>query len=232
MSSIINSLLAPAGLRLQRLSPRVLRPEEPPPPGHYARYISEAQAADLDINDWLETEMKWQRALPDLSQLIFPIIREDTVACEVGPGTGRHARHVIDKVARIYLADQSKWCCDFLTHYFLDQKNVDVLCCSGDNLPLPDAHCNFIMANGVFIIEQLRTFYTHAGEYYRVLKPGGHAILDFRNATTDAGWQMFLTKPDLTYHCNAAVERVFREAGFSAIQFWEPDHRTYLIAQK
>src|SRR6266851_959403 len=82
-------ILAPLGYELRD---RILseRPEG------FAGYLEAACQVGMDVNDYEEQRLGWRLPLPTLEELVLPLLRPDSRVCEIGPGTGRWSRHIIN----------------------------------------------------------------------------------------------------------------------------------------
>src|SRR5215216_2960916 len=93
-------------------------------PGH----LEEARRLGIDVNDYEENHLGWYPAQPLLEATTFPYLREDSIVCEVGPGTGRFSRLIMPRIpqGQLHLVDHSPWMVRFLTSYFQGHSQVRV----------------------------------------------------------------------------------------------------------
>jgi len=99
-------VLAPLGYELRD---KVLaeRPEG------FAGYLEAACQAGMDVNDYEEQRLGWRLPLPTLEAIAFPLLRQDSTICEIGPGTGRWSRHLLTQIptGELHLVDRRPgWC--------------------------------------------------------------------------------------------------------------------------
>jgi len=233
----INRMLTPLGLEIKRI--QSTQAQDAKAEG-FPGYLAEANKRGMDVNDWIEQELKWEKALPILEQTVFPYLRDDSVVCELGAGTGRHARHIASRLrgGELRLVDHSPWSVAFLRNYFQSNPRVSVHLNDGCSLPFRDnSWADLIFSNGTFIELKLGLFYLYSREFWRVLKPGGYCVFDYIDATTPEGWkhlESFSAKywNCFTYHTPEVVDKVFTSAGFEIVARHQIGKSTYLVVRK
>ena len=203
-------------------------------------YVAEAQEMGMDINDYLEQNQQWPAALPLLQQVVFPYISEHSVVCEVGSGTGRHARHLQAKLTagQLYLVDRSQQLTHFLQEYFQATSHVHARAGNGWSLPFEDEiQFDTIFANGVFITQKLNILSLYIYEFHRALKVKGYCIFNYIDPMTPNGWKHFTEQSQnfhtcFTYHSSEIVDKLLLKEGFKIIDHMQGVHNTYVICQK
>lgn len=230
----INRMLEPLGFEIRRTE----RLPDAKAEG-FPKYVLEAGKLGMDVNDWIEQNLGWEDALYTLERTVFSHLGEDSVVCELGVGTGRSARHIAARLTtgELYLVDHSPWIVDFLRGYFSTTPRVHVLLNDGHSLPLACSQVDLIFSQGTFIELKLGRFYLYALEFRRVLKPGGHCVLDYIDITTKEGWEYLETQSRpygdcFTYHTPGTVDRVFSSAGFQIVKRQHMGKSTYLTVRK
>jgi ubiquinone/menaquinone biosynthesis C-methylase UbiE len=204
----------------------------------FPAYVEAARRAGMDVNDYEEEVMGWLRPLPILEQVVFPLLREDSVVCELGPGTGRWSRHIAARLARgeLHLVDHSPWLVDFLRAYFRGRPNVRVHLGDGHRLPFErNTWLDLVFATGTLVEFKLGMIYGHSREFYRLLKPGGYVVFDYIDPTTPEGWAHLESGvlPDVyTFHAPQVLDRVFESAGFEIVLRRQVKKSTYLTVQR
>jgi ubiquinone/menaquinone biosynthesis C-methylase UbiE len=195
--------------------------------------------ASMDVNDWIESSLKWEPALPLINKVVFPYLQNDFRVCEIGSGTGRHARHIIPliKEGELHLYDHSSWIKNYLNTYFSDYSNVYIHHSDGIGISAESEFFDLCFSNGTFIELKLGTIYLYAKEFFRVLKKNGYAIFDYLDIQTEEGYK-FLESQSLvhhktfTYHCTDAIDQVFTSMGFILIKRYQEGKSTYVVYQK
>lgn len=225
--------LAPLGyeVRDRRLSER---------PEGFPSYLEAAERLGVDVNDYEETHLGWYPARDLLEATLFPHLREDSIVCEVGPGTGRFSRLILPRIPRgeLHLVDHSPWMVRFLEAYFRNVPPVRVYLGDGVSLPIrKPAACDVVFVAGTVVALKLGTIRLYALDFARVLKPGGLLVFDYIDPTTAEGWQHLETEgsrlPDVyTYHAPEILDRVFTAAGFGAFHRHQLGKSTYFAARK
>jgi SAM-dependent methyltransferase len=228
----LNKAISFTGIELQRKS-------SDPRAESLPFYVSQATKAGMDINDYLEKYEHWGNAESLLKSEVFPLIQANCNVCELGPGTGRFSRHLAKFLSngKLHLIDHSPWLEKFLRNYFKDEKNVFIYSGTGHSIPFEDSTFDLIFASGVFIELSLQLIYCYSQEFNRTLKPGGHAILDYFDISTEDGWKhlkkmQFGPHSGFTYHTTETIDRIFISAGFEVIKRRFTGASTYIILRK
>ena len=226
-------VLAPLGyeLRDKVLSER---------PEGFPGYLEAACRAGMDVNDYEEQRLGWRLPLPTLNELVFPILRDDSTVCEIGPGTGRWSRHILQRIPRgeLHLVDPSPWMVRFLTGYFAAVPNLFAHANDGQTLPFDrDAWLDLIFSANTFVELKLGTIWLYARDFARTLKPGGYAIIDYIDPTTPEGWQHLTTQPaDMTpvytFHAPDVIDRVLGAAGLCVERRYQVGKSTFVVARR
>ena len=231
--SAVSRALRPLGYELRD---RVLseRPEG------FPAYLADAQAARMDVNDYEEQRLGWRPPLPTLEATIFPFLREDSKVCEIGPGTGRYTRHILQRIPRgeMHLVDLSPWMVRFLTDYFGGDTRVRAVANDGLSLPFDvDAWLDVIFVAATLVSTKLGVVYLYAREFARTLKPGGILAFDYVDPTTEYGWKYLHTQaPSLAgvfaFHSGPVINRVFEEAGFDILSRHPEGKATFVVMRR
>ena len=203
----------------------------------FDRYLAAAQKAGLDVNDWIETVLKWEPALPILTELVFPYLHDNSCVCEIGPGTGRHARYIIPRISgggALHLFDHSTWVQNFLRHYFAVNENVVVHDFDGWMLDMPDNSTDLVFSNGTFIELNLNTILIYSQEFWRICRRRAHVIFDYIDISTEEGWRFLESQPGdcFTYHCGSTIDKVFTDRGFIVVKRLQVGKSTYVVFTK
>jgi SAM-dependent methyltransferase len=226
-------ILAPLGYELRD---RVLseRPEG------FAGYLEAAYQAAMDVNDYEEQRLGWRLPSPTLEELVFPLLREDSKVCEIGPGTGRWSRHIATRIpdGELHLVDPSPWMVRFLTRYFDSSQHVQAHLNDGQSLPFEQhAWLDVIFSANTFVELKLGVIWLYARDFARVLKPGGSAVVDYIDPTTPEGWAHLRSQPAdrapvYTFHAPATIDRVFDAAGLSVDRRFQVGKSTFVVARR
>jgi SAM-dependent methyltransferase len=209
-------------------------------PEGFAGYLAEAQRAGMDVNDYEEQRLGWRLPGPTLDQLVFPYLAEDSTVCEIGPGTGRWSRHLLERIprGRLHLVDPSPWMVRFLGQYFSRADNVQAHLNDGQSLAFAsDASLDLIFSANTLVELKLGMVYLYALEFRRTLKAGGRAIVDYIDPTTDEGWQHLLSQgPEMsgvyTFHHPHTIDRVFATAGLGIERRYQVGKSTFVVATR
>ena len=225
-------VLAPLGYELRD---RILgeRPEG------FAGYLASAEQAGMDVNDYEEQRLGWRLPSPTLEQLVYPLLRPDSRVCEIGPGTGRWSRHLLERIPRgqLHLVDPSPWMVRFLRHYFASAPNVQACVNDGQSLPFEQAGwLDVVFSANTFVELKLGVIWEYAQDFARCLKPGGCVVLDYIDPTTAEGWQHLMLQGSemasvYTFHAPEVVDRVFEHAGLEVQRRFQVGKSTFLVAR-
>jgi ubiquinone/menaquinone biosynthesis C-methylase UbiE len=203
-------------------------------------YLRAAERAGVDVNDWIEAHLGWVPALPVLQELVFPLLTENSAVCEVGVGTGRWSRHIVERIphGKMLLVDRSPWVTEFLRGYFSGRSNVRSVTGNGVSIAGADASwADLVFSQGLFITLKLGHILTYLRSCSRTLKYGGAAVFDFVDAETPGGWEFLLRESSrahdvFTYHSLSVVMKCCEEAGLHVEKVKAVGKSTYLIARK
>jgi SAM-dependent methyltransferase len=209
-------------------------------PEGFAGYLAAALRAGMDVNDYEEQCLGWRLPLPTLQAIVFPRLTPRSVVCELGPGTGRWSRHIIDRIPQgeLFLVDPSPWMVRFLTRYFADRRNVIARVNDGQSLPFSgQSSFDLVFSANTFVELTLGTIYLYARDIARLLRPGGWAILDYIDPTTPEGWHHLVTQPPdmapvYTFHAPEVIDRVFEGNGLRVDHRYQVGKSTFVIAQR
>lgn len=203
-------------------------------------YVAQARRLGLDVNDYEEQHLGWAPALPTLERVVFPHLRSDAVVVDVGPGTGRQARHLVERMTNgtLHLVDHSPWIVAFLADYFREKPQVQAHLNTGHDLqPIGSECADMVFCGGTIIALKLGIIDLYAREFHRILKFGGCAIFDYIDPATPEGWEHLrgqtpYMRTVYAYHAASAIERVFSEAGFAIGERTQEGKSTYLQVWK
>jgi SAM-dependent methyltransferase len=209
-------------------------------PEGFAGYLQAANACGLDVNDYEEQRLGWRLPRPTLDEIVFPYLRPDSVVCEIGPGTGRWSRHILERLpeGELHLVDPSPWMTRFLTDYFGARPRVKAHLNDGQSLPFErQAWLDLIFSANTFVELKLGVIYLYARDIARALKPTGYAVVDYVDPTTPEGWDHLITQPaDMapvyTFHAPRVIDAVFQEAGLRVERRHQVGKSTFVIARR
>jgi SAM-dependent methyltransferase len=208
-------------------------------PEGFPGYLVEAQRLGMDVNDYEEQRLHWKLPRPILEQTLFPYVNESSVVCEIGPGTGRWSRLILQRIPRgeLHLVDYSPWLVRFLAHYFGSAPNVHTHLGDGVSLQLPGESIDAIFSANTFVELTLGVLDLYLRDFARVLKPGGYAIVDYVDPNTPEGWEQLVSQPlDMarvfTFHSGDVIDRVFERHGLSVERRYQSGRSTFVVARK
>jgi SAM-dependent methyltransferase len=228
-----NRILSPLGYELRD---RVLseRPEG------FPGYLEGARRMGMDVNDYEEQCLGWRLPQPTLDDIVFPYLTPASLVCEIGPGTGRWSRHIAERVpaGELHLVDPSPWMVRFLGAYFSQRPNVHAHVNDGQSLPFErDAWLDVIFSANTFVELKLGVILHYLQDFTRALKPGGYAVIDYLDPTTEEGWQHLQTQgADMatvyTFHAPQVIDKVFETSGFAIQRRYQVGKSTFVVARR
>jgi SAM-dependent methyltransferase len=209
-------------------------------PEGFPGYLAAAGQLGMDVNDYEEQQLGWRLPRPTLDEVLFPYLDEQSVVCEIGPGTGRWSRHILERIPRgeLHLVDASPWMVRFLSSYFRARPAVHAHLGDGQSLPFPRAACiDAIFSANTLVELKLGVIYRYACDFARVLKPGGHVVVDYIDPTTAEGWEHLVTLPAemagvYTFHAPEMIDRVFATAGLRVERRYQVGKSTFVVAAR
>jgi len=219
MKYFINSILGKFNYKLEKKYSNKAKSEG------YPDYLEAANKLNTDVNDYLDN-LGWIKPQPILEEVFYPVLNNISapIIMELGPGTGRWTRHIVDKAKQLkskeyYLIDHAAWMVDFLNTYFKNEPILKVLKNNGLSIPLKDSIIDIIFSQGVFIELKPSNIYLYSKEFSRVLQPGGFCVFDYFNCENEEGWNFFIDQSNkgnvyFTYYSDDFIEKVFEISGF------------------
>lgn len=209
--------------------------------GPYKDFLAEADRLGMDVNDYLEKNIGWGEVLSLVNRSVSPFLQEDSIVLELGAGTGRWSREILKKIpyGQLHLVDYSSWFVQFQADYFKDDPRVVIHQTNGISLPIDECHwADVCCSYGTFIMLKLGNVYRYAKEFRRVLKPGGHFVVEYMDIESPEGWEWMLSQSNgeheagcFVYYTPAIMKRVFAEAGLEVIRddhvgLWYPGYNS------
>lgn len=159
----------------------------------FLSWIAEAREKGVDPNDI--ADQQWSNPQAYLETYCYPYVKPEHVVLELGPGTGRTARHLIKRCAKLLLVDYSQAVCDWLQEYMKGRGEFEVHHAGDSTLPdIPDNSINVVWADGVFEHIDLEDFYRYFKTFCRVLHPEGIMIINIDTLMTDDGIDWFISQ--------------------------------------
>lgn len=242
MKKLINLFLNKLGYELKYISPSKIRAGKHLAEG-FPEYLREAENAGTDVNDYINSRLG--NPANDLEIILNKELKEikDPVLCELGVGTGRWTREIINTIRhnsswKIYLVDHSGWIIEFLKLYFKNEKNIIPLLNDGRILPFQEKNfLDLIFCQGMFIELKLSAIASYASEFQRTLKKDGIAVFNYIDLNTENGWNHMLKESNnpsscFTYHSGQTIERIFTDSGFEKIKSILLGNSTYAYFRK
>lgn len=144
LKSSVRRFLAGLGYELKSVSPVDSKCEG------FDHYVQSAQSAGMDVNDWLESELGWPDGKAIVEKHVVRHLKSDSVVCEVGSGTGRHAKHIAEHLTAgsLHLYDHSSYLQKFLVNYFRDDPAVQVHQSDGLKIDCSDDTVDLVFRQG------------------------------------------------------------------------------------
>jgi SAM-dependent methyltransferase len=214
----INELIEPLNLRVERARPTTWDK-------HFKLWIRAAAESGCDPNDIGDAQ--WSDDMLDvgLKEHYLPIVSATSTVLELGPGSGRLSRHLVERCGHLILADSSPTACRWLERYLGERGNVSVLRSTGNALiELPGASVDVIIAHGVFEHLDQEDVFLFFLEFMRLLRSPGQVAFNFDALLCDRSPdairdQALRKRPErFRFHHPEAVKALARIAGFSHVE--------------
>lgn len=214
--------------------------------------VSERQSWDEIFEDWIARARKegrdpndiGDRAWEDdnldvaLDRYYLSLLKPDSVAVELGPGTGRLSRHLIRRCSELILVDYSKLVCEWLGEYLKGKGRFRVVHITTPTMSAIESDtADAIFAHGVFEHLDLEDAAAFLGEFHRVSRPGATTIFNFDQLMSPGGLEWFHRwRPTAGERCifrffhPDMMARVGEDAGFEVVSVNVDNSRLATIA--
>jgi SAM-dependent methyltransferase len=179
----------------------------------------EKGGADWDYYQSAE-DQKWLKVFWNPQTIFYPLFQKLNLesVLEIACGTGRHSAQVIDSIKELYLLDSSAEALKLAKERFSGHPRVSYIHNkSGYGIPagiINDETLTAVFSYDAMVHFEKDSVHSYVIDSFRVLKPGGYALLHHSNYgknpggkfTDNPGWRNYMTQE---LFCTYA-----REAGF------------------
>ena len=228
LGRLVNATLNPFGLEMRRIERA--RPWD----SSFASWIAKAQEQGRDPNDIADETWGDVRHLID--KYYLPHLSPDKTVLELGPGSGRITRHLVNRCSELKVVDFSDFVIQWITDYLKSKQKHNFRAFKINDClltPIADASIDVIVSDGVFHHIDLEDFHRYLVSFNRVLVPGGALALNFVNLMAPEGYERFRVHAEgsnerdaFRWHHPEAVSLLFRNLGFERIEV----HRERVLA--
>jgi len=188
-----------------------LKSSEKPWDGHFRSWIEKSVREGVDPNDLGDETWRNDRLDEIFERWYAPLIKPEYTVLELGPGSGRLTRRIVGKVRHLYVADYSRFVCDWMRKYLAGKGDFTVIDLStGDLAVIRDASIDGLMAHGVFEHLSLYEMHGYLTRFSRILRPGAFVTFNYDNITSAGGREWF-----------AETQRLYGKA--SPFYFYHPE---------
>lgn len=117
---------------------------------------------------------------------VLPFVKSDHVALEIGPGGGRWTRYLL-QFRKLYVVDHhAELLRELRKHCY--QRNMTFVVNNGSDFPgVPDNSVDYLVSIACFVHLEPHLVETYLRNMFRVLKPGGNAVLTYADKTKVGG---------------------------------------------
>ena len=186
--------------------------------------IRRSKRENRDPNEILEEI--WEGAASWLRSYVYPHFEDRYIVCEIGPGSGRFSRHIVDRCDTLYLVDNSLFVCNFLEKYFGNHPNVEVIHCTNCDLPqIPSESVDLVFSFGTFVHLDVEQFYGYLLEASRILRRDGFAVINYANIMSSGGYGFFkealppgFSRSVFRFHHPEKIRKIAGEMGFEVFK--------------
>lgn len=210
------------GFEVRRRRPAGPRPWDK----QFMTWVEEARHQDRDVND--VADERWGDVRHLIGKYYLPHIRENATVLELGPGTGRITRHIIDRCGQVILVDFSQVVIDWIGGYLRAKGHSNFATHRVDDCHLrtiADASVDVAISDGVFHHIDLEDVHRYLSAFKRVLVPGGIVVVNFVNIMAAEGYRKFRIHADarddrdvFRWHHPAAVAQLCGGLGFVQVE--------------
>lgn len=197
----------------------------------FRRWIRKAQREGKDPND--VGDLHWGDPAESLAKRYLPHIGPEDTVVELGPGTGRYSRHLLEVCKQLILVDNSRFVCRYLERYFAGKDGIKVIHARDWRLEeVAAGSAGFAFANGVFEHLDQDIFLGYLFAFARILRPGGRCVFNFNNVVSAEALRWFKeSQPPVhgrsvfRFYHPETVRTFATEAGLEVDDIDTSDHR-------
>ncbi len=156
--------------------------------------------------DWSEKGEEWSNN-PEwkksfIEYILKPFIGHQNSVLEIGPGAGRWSEIILPLASNLTLVDIAPLCINMCKEKFGSGEKISYLVNNGSDLnDVPDNSIERIWSWAVFVHLESNVADTYLKEFFRVMKPGGKALLQHSKYGVNIGWRSDLTKEKMLKLC-------------------------------
>jgi len=134
---------------------------------------------------------KWKKLL--VEAFIAPNVSENSAVLEIAPGHGRWSKEIVGHCNELILVDLSSNCIKFCKKLFASYDHVRYITNDGKSLnDVKDNYVDFVWSYDAFVHMDKDVIGSYLDEIYRVLNPGGKAVIHHAGRRHAFLWLGFL----------------------------------------
>lgn len=131
----------------------------------------------------------------NVDTFVLPYLDRSSRVVEIGPGGGRYTARLIGNCAELIGVDVSGEMVRRAAERFRHHDSVRIQKGDGRTLAgIGDGEIDLVFSFNTFVQIGLEDLYGYLLEIGRVLRPGGHAVLQYAEFSGDEGWSYFLSQ--------------------------------------
>jgi SAM-dependent methyltransferase len=221
LGRLVNATLHPLGLEMRRLATTTKLWDH-----SFLDWIAKAREQHRDPND--VADETWGDVRPLIDKYYGPHLAPDKTVLELGPGSGRITRHLIDRCDKLIVVDFSDFVIGWITNYLTGKQkhNFTAIKVTDCHLtPIADASIDLVVSDGVFHHIDIEDFHRYVVAFMRVLVPDGALALNFVNIMAPEGYAFFRANAERSdnrdafrWHHPETVSLLFRNVGFERVE--------------
>jgi hypothetical protein len=195
----------------------------------FRQWIRDAEASGGDPNDIGDQEWATDLLVVGLREVYGPLLEGASRVLELGPGSGRLTRHLVDGTREVIVADRSAAVCEWLERYLRGEGPHQIIRIRSAAVPQVEPQpVDVVLAHGVFEHLELDAAYWFTLPGPQARRERHSTSTPRRRPPASSSWRRQATPrstPGSGSHAPEAVGAIAKAAGLSTPTFRLADAR-------